>query len=210
MTDRPIIFSAPMVRALLEGRKTQTRRIIKPRRRRPSLFDGTWSDSYVLDPANASWRAQDVRYEPGDRLWVRESHYVWSAGNQDGSGQRIDYMATEPDSPCGGWTPSIHMPRWASRLTLIITSVKVERLQDISEQDAIAEGIERAGDIAGQLGWKHYPDGSPAGGWLDPRESFRSLWNSINGTGAWDTDPWVVALSFTVHKGNIDSLEGQP
>ncbi len=75
MPDRPILFSAPMIRALLAGTKTQTRRVIKPRGHAPSLFDGTWSDSYVLAPGNQSWRDRDVPVKPGDRLWVRET---WS------------------------------------------------------------------------------------------------------------------------------------
>ena len=101
------------------------------------------------------------------------------------------------------------MPRRASRLTLIITDVRIERLKTLSDADAVAEGIERAADVAGMPSWKHYPNGSPAGGWLSPRESYRTLWDGLNakrGFG-WDTNPWIIALTFRTVKANIDKLE---
>lgn len=205
-----------MIRALLAGRKTQTRRIIKPQ---PTpAGDGLWHfhnrwggisqaheealTSYIVDAA--------ARYAVGDRLWVRENwRPIGDAALSECVGPE-DVMFAASVGPIDletfRWRPSIHMPRWASRLTLIVTGVKVERLKDISEADAITEGIERVGDIAGEPGWKHYPNGSAAGGWLDPRESFRTLWQSINGPESWEANPWVVAVSFTVHRRNIDQM----
>ncbi|UIJ43755.1 hypothetical protein LZK98_11700 [Sphingomonas cannabina] len=213
LMDRPIIFSAPMVRALLDGRKTQTRRLAKPRGKRPSLLDGQWSDSYVLDPGNAEWLACDIPFAVGDRLYVRESIYFWSDGHDgevifsaDGATlQTGPNTGSIPDAALHGYfrmvdqsreklgrlsRPSIHMPRWASRLTLIVEGVKVERLQDISEADAIREGVTLVEE-----------------GLEDPVEAYRELWNSLHGADAWDANPWVVAITFRVVRGNIDSLE---
>lgn len=208
MSDKPILMSAPMVRAILAGRKTQTRRIIKPRGRH-SLFatgDDAWSDSYVLDPGNAEWRDQDIRHKVGDRLWVRESL-------QSFGGKTAQYVADLTGVPHRGlapgeamgralwqWKrktlPSIHMPRWASRISLDVTEVRVERLNDISEDDAIAEGCTLL------------PDDSPcAGFWIVEGapmeccaegvvECYERLWESINGAGSWEANPWVAATTF--------------
>lgn len=145
MADRPIIFSAPTIRALLDGRKSQTRRRIdKPKRLSgQNIFDGTWTDGYVMDPGNASWRAHCTPYALGDRLWVREGfstemlaegECIYRATVDDDT----DYYPTEIAEI--RWRSPIHMPRWASRLTLIVTDVRVQRLQEISEADAVAEG----------------------------------------------------------------------
>jgi hypothetical protein len=216
MNYRPIIFLAPMIRALLAGTKTQTRRIVKPQ---PDL---AWMQTVSADglhrhgPADARPR----QYEDGewgwsipgasltgyrcpygvvgDLLWCRETHYGWSAGYvRDGRivDTRIDYRATEPDSPCGRWTPSIHMPRWASRLTLRLTDVRVQRLQEISEEDAIAEG------------WpKQVDPGADTGGNGGPLDWYRGLWNSINGPGAWERNEWCWCLSFDVIRANVDDV----
>ena len=120
--------------------------------------------------------------KPGDRLWVRETHYVWSAGCQDGSGRRIDYRATEPDAPCT-WTPSIHMPRWASRLTLRVTDVRAERLNDISPEDAAAEG------------WPG-PDENDTIASAYPIAWYARLWDQINGPRSYDSNPWVWVVAF--------------
>lgn len=212
MKERPILFSGPMVRALLSGTKTQTRRVVKPRHDRdigcelaPNELAGEVnSGSY----RNAPWA-------PGDRLWVREtfagplvSMEHWEAVNHpseiekpefceyaaDG-GPAPEYMDAD-DNLRRRWTPSIHMPRWASRITLEVTGVRVERLQDISAADAIAEGIERLEDFFGCPCWKAY--GEPEGSDLvlpdDPIGSYRSLWESINGLESWEGNPrvWVV------------------
>lgn len=197
MVERPILFSAPMVRALLAGTKTQTRRLIKPRgKHRPSLFDGSWSDSYVLDPGNQSWRDEEVRYRVVDRLWVRET---WRAHCQfDGHkpseievGEPVWYEA-DPDAPtpAGKIRVAIHMPRWASRITLDVAEVRVQRLQDISEEDATAEGMGEPSlrDLGGTLAQAAWSE----------RQVFCRLWDHLHGPGAWDANPWVVALTFTV------------
>lgn len=216
MADRPILFSGPMVLALLDGRKTQTRRIIKSRsKNRPSLFDGSWSDSYVLDPGNESWRQDDIPINIGDRLWVRETWQALSHGDflpTKSSQSEVRYAATDPcadlDARARGypWRPSIFMPRWASRLTLSVTDVKAERLSSISNDDAIAEGI--------------CPDPVRPGWWMSstsktdrcptPRDAYLDLWNFINGDGAARIDPWVVAYSFTVERRNIDAPASSP
>ncbi|MET3648081.1 hypothetical protein [Phyllobacterium ifriqiyense] len=233
MADRPILFSAPMVRALLEGRKTQTRRIIKPRGH-ASLFDGTWSDSYVLDPGNALWRARDVRFKVGDRLYVREAWRV--EARLDKKAPRdiktnypgVKYIATdEPDffGIEGKYRQAMHMPRWASRITLLVTDVRVERLQDCSEEDAIAEGIfvipindDVRSNFYDQDWAKALPDNTIFYSAPDDDddhcmrlkavEAYERLWNSINderGLG-WETNPWVVAVTFEVLKQNIDEV----
>ena len=188
MADRPILFSGPMVRSLLDGRKTQTRRVLKVRRGlHPPCADDT---ADVLLPLAA--------YRVGDRLWVRET---WE--NSIGSPDEVSYRATAVDDGWRPeevgehkWRPSIFMPRWASRLTLTVTRVRVQRLQDISPADAIAEGIAPTATI-------HTIDCDTP----NPCYDYRSLWDSLNakrGFG-WETNPWVVALTFTVARQNIDA-----
>lgn len=226
MTDRPILFSAPMVRALLAGTKTQTRRVIKPYTA-PPLIGAAGMTSLVglvvvrIKARLGGWMAGPTFKLPrvaGDRLWVRETHALHSAGGA--VTDTIFYRAT-PDRAAflkkvmpfvwsygikhapyeGSWRSSIHMPRWASRLTLTVTEVRVERLQDITEADAIAEGIEGA----------EHDDGR----WIFPvpgtdeyrataRDAYAALWDRINGAGAWDANPWVSVTTFTVHHHNID------
>ena len=170
MTDHPIIFSAPMIRALLEKRKTQTRRCPTTR----------WA-----------------RIQLGDRLWVQEA---WSREGraQLGLGMRYYASASEADKEWfreEGWTwnSPAQMPRWASRLILIVTGTRLERLQDISEGDAKAEGI-------GPL----RQDGRLENG-LPESDGFADRWDTIHGAGAWDANPDVVVLTFAVYHSNIDS-----
>lgn len=214
MTDRPIIFSAPMVRALLDGRKTQTRRVLGnsgPGRGRSNIFSAQigWSDSYVLDPGNANWRERDTPYAPGDRLWVREAWRFdaeWDdcpprefdgadAIHYEADGETRLHLWGNPFTP-GRLRPPIHMPRWASRLTLLVTDVRVQRLQEISSADAIAEGCPPYANSA------TIDCDTP-----NPRDDFKRLWNGIHGPDAWDANPWVAAISFTVHRCNIDKME---
>ena len=240
MTDRPILFSGPMIRAILDGRKTQTRRILKPASV-SGQWPGTMWPQYVngerigdssgkpemIDlPANDGgviWSGP-TPYVPADRLWVRESWQGLSFGDYQPTKNRVcevRYAATDPcadlDAETRGysWRPSIHMPRWASRLTLIVGDVRVQRLQEIDEVDAIAEGVE-------PLHQGYYPYGIstfittfvagrevPAQYCPTAHDSFKRLWNMINaerGYG-WDTNPWVVALTFDVIKQNIDQIE---
>lgn len=188
MKERPILFSAPMVRAILGGRKTQTRRIVNARVA-PWLLDPAhgWDDAYVLDPGN-ELLARCPYGAPGGRLWVRET---WA--RLTGNGHRIVYRADGDDPRLGWdddpstrrprmtWTPSIHMPRWASRITLEVTDVRVERLQAITEEDAVAEGVAR------------HVEGATRGA----RTAFASLWDSLNGERTpWSTNPWVWVVGF--------------
>jgi hypothetical protein len=212
MRERPILFSGPMVRAILAGTKTQTRRVVKPQPEaqhggEPYWFIGgyrAWQYRSTDDVLRKGGNTLRCPYgAPGDRLWVREA---WQALDGNERARRImtepnpsrgwlEYAATVPEGyePPPRWRPSIHMPRWASRITLEVTGVRVERLQDISSNDAIAEGIEpcpRGGE------WRNYLDSAPNRDALTPRVSFRSLWESINGPGSWEANPYVWAVSF--------------
>lgn len=185
--ERPILFSAPMVRAILDGSKTQTRRAMKlqpaddihpvslPNRK----YMG-WESS--LRHAHGTTTVHLCPYGvPGDRLWVRET---WQQHLGNGGDSRFaTYRATDPEG-AGPWRPSIFMPRWVSRILLEITDVRVQRLQEISGSDALAEGIERP----------HSPDPTTVAELAVWR--FRQLWESINGTGSWDANPWVWAIAF--------------
>ena len=206
MTDRPIIFSAPMIRALLDGRKSQTRRVLKVQPR----FDaqgcsnadvgGPWWDFWSSD-RHETHRFK-LPYAPGDRLWVREAFsYDRLDVERDGILPPWHWADGNPES--GDWSrpkPSIHMPRWASRLTLIVTDVRVQRVQDISEADAQAEGL-----VAAYEGWATDREGRHWG--PDARASYRVLWNDLHGEDAWERNDWVAALTFTVHRQNIDQME---
>lgn len=188
MADRPILFSKPMVRAVLAGTKTQTRRavkhpLLKDLPRIIDMGDGWWG--------NEAAQARCPYGQPGDRLWVREawSHDAESleqcrASAEDAMGGGAYgpyYRATEVAPDTLSWKPSIHMPRWASRITLEVTGVRVERLQDISEADAVAEGVKNS---------LHLPGGRFA------TENYAHLWWTINGDGSWEANPWVWAVEF--------------
>ena len=203
MADRPIIFSAPMIRALLDGRKSMTRRIMKPQPGeldRPFCHaDGSW---HVTDSCGGHMSPLHVPYAVGDRLWCREGFsYGWPVeGNHQlpecNQEHAITYRA-EGNQPFGGgrWHSPIHMPRWASRLTLTVTDVRVERLHSITEADAVAEGIEPGRRLS-------------CGGMSHTAvDIFCALWDSIHGPEAWALNPWVAALTFTVHRQNIDQME---
>lgn len=190
-------MSAPMVRALLDGTKTQTRRVVKlkPWHQIEERDDGSpWPWMHDCDRDADFWLPGPYGVS-GDRLYCRET---WAAPHaydhlpprlipQDA---RIHYAANEER---GGllWRPSIHMPRWASRILLEVTDVRVERLQDISEADALAEGIE----YLPRMGGFALPDGSHFHV-FDPRISYWSLWDAINGPGAVEANPWVWCVSF--------------
>ncbi len=179
MKERGILMIAPMVRALLAGTKTQTRRVCGGQRELSNEHD------FQLDRCPYG--------QPGDRLWVRETHMDLGACVL----YRADSSA-EPEraavAPSQRWTPSIHMPRHLSRITLEITAVRVERLQAISEADAIAEGIHRRLDGLWSGGaWKHLRRPNC---FSDPCNAFCDLWASINGPGSWDSNPWVWVIEF--------------
>jgi hypothetical protein len=198
--ERPILFSGPVIPAILEDQKTQTRRIIKPQPDEDGLakvINGPWQDT--------DGRSYRCPYgKPGDILWVRETFCIENSKGVPGDPPFSDgrpirhhddehwgpwweqphYRATDPapeleigtGEPGVKWRPSIFMPRWASRITLEIADVRVERLQSISGDDARAEGY----------------DGSHA----FPREWFALLWERINGPGSWEANPWVWAVEF--------------
>lgn len=225
MTDRPILFSAPMVRALLGGRKTQTRRVLKPQPYPLEGRPGFWNASGVVGGRICvSDRALlDLHHKPkpGDRLYVRE-HWRTTLAFEDlrpsqmtATHTRIKYEAGGlldlkgkkiPNFHEGRFRQAMHMPRWASRLTLIVTDVRVERLQDISEADAIAEGAPLDPDHRDTTEDGSNPHMVRVNAWtsISPVAWYHRLWNEINGPGAWEANPWVVAYTFTVHHGNID------
>lgn len=200
MKELPILYSGAMVRALLDDRKVQTRRIINPQ---PQMV----TDGAILpwegDPAALQRLLQQSKRacpfgQPGDRHWVRETwqHSNWPHGPFDedcGVFYRADYM-DDPHGPDGElspegkyrtWRPSIHMPRAACRILLEVTNVRVERLQDISEADAFAEGV-------CALNGRH----AGAAYVTDGRLAYELLWKSLYGAGSWDANPWVWVVEF--------------
>ena len=215
MRERPILFSGPMVRAILSGQKTQTRRAAKKPVRHPDLGKLYTPGALVLEhePQHVIERACPYG-QPGDRLWVREATikvedhgyegpvYVES---DDGRACLDGGLAPAPDDcvEVEPWElrirPSIHMPRSYCRITLEITGVRVERLQDISEASCIAEGVE-GHYIEDGWYWRNYllsdDDAAVSPMLISAKDSFRSLWESINGPGSWNTNPWVWAVAF--------------
>lgn len=230
MADRPIIFSAPMVLALLAGRLSQTRRVLKdqPSPNEPiggaSPYGQDWVWQHGMDGSIFRQMLPAPPYAPRDRLWVREAWRVdaeWDdcpprefdgadAIHYEADGAQDTSLWGDPFRP-GRLRSPIHMPRWASRLTLLVTDVRVQRLQEISEADARAEG-----SFLGRC--KCMPP-LKSGDWFNRSfrqtacftcgEEFRHLWNSIHGSDAWDANPWVAALTFTVHRCNIDRMEAE-
>ncbi|QJE03078.1 hypothetical protein HH212_26360 [Massilia forsythiae] len=222
MKERPILMSAPMVRALLDGTKTQTRRAVKL----PVEYDAAWCGGWKivhklvtqtvemfnrLHGAPLGTNVAICPYgQPGDRLWIREAFALSvvdpDGGPPDDDPENYDVIYRATDTPGGEWTdgegntiaapwkPSIHMPRWASRILLEITSVRVERLQDISEADAVAEGIaacdglgtvEAILDLAKRMG-----------DCTEPVLTYATLWESINGVGSWNKNPFCWVIEF--------------
>jgi hypothetical protein len=207
MKERPILFSGPMVRAILAGTKTQTRRVVK--RQGDMEFDPAdpHYGPYWLAYAAGDLDGEDAKVRcpygvPGDRLWVRET-WAENAGSAGGYLYRADHgdkcsgIATlaldraEWVHYCDRWRPSIHMPRTASRILLEITDVRVERLQAISDADALAEGtMEWVNWDSPQAKASWAGNGAYAGG------AFPRFWESINGAGSWDANPRVWVVSF--------------
>lgn len=203
MRERPILFSGPMVRAILDGKKTMTRRVIKPQPEMELdgeiLPDGT--GGYGWEPVLPPWSKWP--YQVGDRLWVRETWQIIDGcdGPEDNPVYRADGELSYTDDEPFRWRPSIFMPRWASRIALEITAVRVERLQEITEEDARAEGIIDGGCL--NCG-EHEPCGcnNPQ---PDARDSFVWLWDSINGkTCPWSSNPWVWVISFKKQEADHD------
>ncbi|POM09994.1 hypothetical protein CUU62_27155 [Pseudomonas sp. WP001] len=205
LKERPILFSAPMVRAVLEGRKTVTRREVKKKAALDCLAAG-FEPAFLALPGNADLCPYG---QTGDRLWVRETWYCdhfevmrgpYLKPDDLNVSEAIDdgtmvYAADgltpyEADQPI--WKPSIHMPRWASRILLEITDVRVERLQDISDDQAKAEGARLYTDHAELGDWWHV-DGIETYS-ADPCKSFELLWSSVGGD--WQANPWVWVVEF--------------
>ncbi|EPC8212034.1 morphogenetic protein [Yersinia enterocolitica] len=193
MNEKPILFNAEMVNAILSGRKTQTRRIISEKTLH--LFDvaACAGECHPLELRDDRSQSYYLEFCPlgksGDQLWVRET---WARYNIDQTSHDMAYRATTPaDWPKEGlWRPSIHMPRWASRINLLITGVRVERLRDISQEDAQAEGMELTG-------WRPtYSDPDSGGECETPYDNFAELWISIYGEESWQANPWVWVIDF--------------
>jgi hypothetical protein len=225
MKERPILFSGPMVRAMLVGTKTQTRRVVKHKREQPpewatyadevhnigrtksNIF--RWSEEQTPGQPLKSlrrWPGSDVHDwyaipspygKPGDRLWVRETLKRRDSGEWEYAADHapVELHADDPRAPSmiswahhkeGSTCVSIHMPRWASRITLELTAVRVERLQDITEADAAAEG------------WEKQPERSqdPEVHYDAARDWYADLWDTINGKGSWAENPWVWVVEF--------------
>lgn len=200
MKERPILFSGPMVRAILSGQKTVTRRAMKhqPCRKPVMVPNGGanfWSNPLYIQGAMMGSQNHSCPYgQPGDRLWVRETFAIYG----DRKMAAIHYRADHPHHVGHkgmGYKPSIHMPRWASRILLEITDVRVERLQDISDEQAEAEGIE--GCIPSCQG-PYDEHGNPECDCMNLtyKQSFQALWESINGRKSWDANPWVWVVEF--------------
>ena len=243
MKERPILFQGAMVRALLAGTKTQTRRAMRyqPHEEIGALTVGMYHPT-VIDSLGDEHPGAEVfgvysscgefglkcpYGQPGDRLWVREAHWWFKDAHDPATGyfppkltaDDVEYRA-DGDDGRKVWRPSIHMPRWASRITLEITTVRVERLQAISEADAVAEGV--AADTTWSLPWwqgyrehdgyllhQQVQGETPPDWMLEPkpmrplthlnrsaRDVYLSLWEQINGPGSWDANPWVWVVEF--------------
>jgi len=250
---KPILFSAPMVRANIREvqhpgtGKTQTRHLAKWQHVEPGINlgfsglsatrlrtndtpDGVWT--LTSRGRGGCWneRARLRTFAVGDVLWVRETWMVcgdgvWTIADarmRMAPHQRTIYAADATGADASGpWWPSIHMPREFSRLTLEVIGVKVERLQDISEEDCLAEGI--YGHHSEELGCTLYSYDTPGhvgfgcrtsitvrpAGWSAPRHAFLNLWDKVNGAGAWDANPWVVAVTYRPHLMNVDAFLAQ-
>ncbi len=213
MSDKGILFSAPMVRALLAGTKTQTRRLLaNPEYYGCPTGDCPHETQAECDVAMAGLSAKETRFAVGDRLYVREAWstearhdhrkprelhqqqavYLRSTDEWLFEGHRIHQsLRDHPGAQIGRYRPGMFMPRWASRITLNVTEVRVQRLQDISEADGYAEGIPH--DYGESI---HGPDG------------YRDLWSTLHTKPGerWEDNPWVVATSFSVRHGNIDQV----
>jgi hypothetical protein len=206
-TEHGILFSAPMVRALLDGRKTQTRRALRHQVTGPAAMQMTGPrHAEIVNKHGVHIPGWDCPYgQPGDRLWVRETTHRRPmlnlltgeplAPEYDGGAYTVDGVdVLTPDGFDVAWwysrssCPSIHMPRWACRILLEISGVRVERLQAIGEADARAEGVTIE---------DHHMRGYCAGEFLPPSiRAYRDLWESINGVGSWEGNPWVWVVEF--------------
>lgn len=212
--ERPILFSTPMVKAILDGRKTETRRIIKPQpiwnvEEDGNIYQGNHK-GYIKVDGHPNWRelfvSEFCTHEVGDILWVKETFREYYEPNGNPNEPLIAYKADDNASP-DKWRPSLFMPKYIARIWNLIKSVHIEKLQDITEAGALAEGIpfykSSTGDdlyykdyMADSKGYGHpeydYPTVSTA------VESFKTLWQSINGIESWEVNPWVWVIKYKV------------
>lgn len=224
--ERPIIFSGEMVKTILDGKKTMTRRVVK------SDFINNYKHAHIIKQSSDKSREGKAYFydkpvggmvlssqlvsnpygKVGDRLWVRETHHVIGGiadyeieeikqGLQDVK-NFVSYKADGYGNPCdGGWTSPMFIPRWASRILLEITDIRVERLQDISEADAVKEGIRSLSTYRGSSNTL-YPDysGKIHGLFKNPIDSYHTLWYSLNAKKGypWSSNPWVWVVEFKV------------
>lgn len=218
MTDRPILFSAPMVQALLDGRKTQTRRplyVVRKMKETGELPPSRYFPDYPpphLGLNQIATLGTAHLIQPGDRLWVKETWRTGAAADglrptELNTDCRIDYLATPDGLTQGKTRVSLFMRRWMSRLTLTVTDVRIERLNDCTEEDALAEGVVEDPDGRGFMvpGLEHPNKDFP---WLSratARGMYAALWDEINGSGEWLGNPWVVRICFDVERRNIDA-----
>lgn len=242
MTDRPVIFSSLMVRALIEWRKTQTRRLLKPQPNPGQSATLPWREKPEFQIRNKFGdllSTEKLNYCRGDRLWVKESIYYGNDSNwyfeADKTGIGVDgCMAVRHFKR--NKAPGMYLPRVASRLTLTVTDVRVQRLQDISKDDAAAEGVYRSEPTDEDREWYRgfceenggNPDEPMEGVWMAPGArqgwgmtkemrnrdqwgptaafAYRCVWNSLHGKEAWELNPWIAALTFAVEHRNIDAV----
>lgn len=190
MSEKPIIMTAHSVRAILAGRKTQTRRVLKPQ---PAY--GKFDDFYTMPDGLLQMRFVESR-KTGDYFWTNKAphavdDHLWVKEAFATDGPIVRYAATDDIHDLREKKSPLFMPRWASRITLQVTGVKVERLQDISEADAQAEGVEPVGVPTGRI--DGHGENIEQGSY---RAAYSEIWNSIHGPGAWDANVWVVAITF--------------
>jgi len=218
MREKPILFSTPMVQAILDGRKTMTRRIVKPQPDDSGLWNHTQYPMSLESTIEGWWGTVEqtgeskefkCKWNVGDLLWVKETtcqvmldhtHDLLEGANDKSlivykANVHEDWMQYAKEKYSYKWKPSIFMPRSAARIFLEVTNIRIERLQDINVESCIAEGIEKINKKDGQFTWKNYTDLSNLD-WFTVGESFRSLWNSINGESSWDENPWVWVIEF--------------
>jgi hypothetical protein len=198
MSEKPILFKGPMVQAILEGRKTQTRRICKDQPHEGAGMvwwpDGKGTDTGTAGGAPGVYLSRCPYGQPGDRLWVKESHWRFTGCTERGNRPWTGFVESPDGNPYKAIcyddsevlaaanihaacyrVPSIHMPRWASRILLEITDVRVEKLNSIGQGDACAEGCPP---------------------FHEPIDWYQGLWEDINGKGSWNANPWVWVIQF--------------
>lgn len=215
MADRRMSFMAPMIRALLDGRKNQTRRILNPQpaedfvRAEISAEKLNFAPAYLFGTPTHKMLRRVIR--PGERVVVGESwkpHSLYDRMKpRDMPATKVFYLADGGYSPSGSrGRPGMHMPRWASRLTFVVTETRIQRVQEISEDDARAEGC-FVGKATGRVFDSMASMRLGGQQWRCARAWYADLFDAINGPDAWAANPWVVAYTGTVHRCNVDALK---